>query len=257
MIHYHGTPCGGTRQGVVEFLSGRHALVPWVRPEDLIAAGDVCQSFCLDNGAFSAWKAGKPIEDWRGYYAWVSLWRQHPAFDFAIVPDVIDGTEEQNDDLLTAWRTQMWRAWDCGAPVWHLHESLERLANMVRSWSRVCLGSSGEYSSPGTSKWKRRMDEAMQVVCDGAGRPLCRLHGLRMLNRSIVDRYPLSSADSTYAVRSSSLTGRFGMYAPPTSSQRMAAIANIIESVQSPPVYVPTREVAELFTLSEIERVNR
>ncbi len=38
MIHYHGTPIGGSRQDVVRFLSGRHALVPFARPDDLGAA---------------------------------------------------------------------------------------------------------------------------------------------------------------------------------------------------------------------------
>lgn len=28
MIHYHGTPVGGTRQDGARFLAGRHALVP-------------------------------------------------------------------------------------------------------------------------------------------------------------------------------------------------------------------------------------
>ena len=42
-------------------------------------AAEVCQSFCLDNGAFSAWQSGAPITDWSGYYAWVDerrIWSQ-------------------------------------------------------------------------------------------------------------------------------------------------------------------------------------
>jgi hypothetical protein len=31
MIHYHGTPIGGTRQDVARFLVGRHALIPFGR----------------------------------------------------------------------------------------------------------------------------------------------------------------------------------------------------------------------------------
>lgn len=66
MIHYHGTPAGGTRDDAARFLRGRHALVPWVRDEDIGTVAEVCQSFMLDNGAFSAWKSGEPITDWGG-----------------------------------------------------------------------------------------------------------------------------------------------------------------------------------------------
>src|SRR5262249_34967738 len=34
---------------------------------------------------------------------WIEAWRNHPGFDFAIIPDVIEGSEEENDDLLAEW----------------------------------------------------------------------------------------------------------------------------------------------------------
>lgn len=241
MIHYHGTPCGATREDVARFLSGRHALIPWVRPEDIGTAAEVCQSFCLDNGAFSAWKSGKPITDWRPYCDWAQEWAQHPAFDFCIIPDVIDGDEAANDDLIAKWyKSVPLRV--SAAPVWHLHESLERLERLVKSHkcSRVCLGSSGEYKTPGgdlDGKWWRRMGEAMSVCCDEHGRPKCKLHGLRMLDPAIFHRLPLASADSTNAVRNSSSFSRFGMYVPPNASTRMSIIAERIERHQSPGIW--------------------
>ena len=42
-------------------------------------------------------------------------------------------------------------------PVWHLHESLERLQRLARCWRTVALGSSGQWSSPGTGVWWKRM----------------------------------------------------------------------------------------------------
>ena len=45
----------------------------------------------------------------------------HPGFDFAIIPDVIDGSEEENDDLLAEWR------FFDGISVYQLHESPDRL----------------------------------------------------------------------------------------------------------------------------------
>lgn len=243
MIHYHGTPCGGTREEAARFLAGRHALVPWCRDEDIGAVAEVCQSFCLDNGAFTAWKQGKPITDWSGYYRWCLTWLAHPGCDFAIIPDVIDGDEAANDLMLGKWHGKTGTAGlRGGAPVWHLHESLERLAKLCHHYPRVCLGSSGEYSEPGTDRWWDRMAEAMRVACDEDGRPKAKLHGLRMLDPAIFHRLPLSSADSTNAVRNGSSLRRFGMYPPPTSGARQAVIASRIESHQSAAVWVKREE---------------
>jgi hypothetical protein len=238
---YHGTPCGATREDVARFLAGRHALIPWVRPEDIGTAAEVCQSFCLDNSAFSAWKSGEPITDWSGYYEWVDLWRRHPGFDFAIMPDVIDGTAADNDALLREWPWE-----DYGVPVWHLHESRERLRMLCDVFPRVALGSSGKWATPGTEGWWRRMAEVMEAACDSDGRPLAKLHGLRMLDPAIFHRLPLASADSTNAVRNSSGFSRFGMYCPPNASTRMSIIAERIEAHQSAAVWVGLGDQATL-----------
>ena len=71
MKHYHGTPIGGTRQDVARFLQGRHALVPFPRPDDAGIVADVCKSFVFDNGAFTVWKQGGQL-DVEGYVHWVS-----------------------------------------------------------------------------------------------------------------------------------------------------------------------------------------
>lgn len=201
MIKYHGTPCGGKRDDVARFLAGRNALVPFdaSKPdgaEDICTAAEVCDSFVIDNGAFSAWRSGRPIEDWQPYYEFVREWRRHQAFEWAIIPDVIDGDEQANDALLVDWPFD-----ECGVPVWHLHESLERLERLVVTYPRVALGSSGEFADPGSRNWWNRMVEAMDVVCDEDNRPRAKLHGLRMLDPAIFYRLPLASADSTNAVR--------------------------------------------------------
>lgn len=200
MIHCHGTPCGATREDVARFLSGRHALIPFVRPEDIGTAAELCQSFCIDNGAYSAWKQGTAV-NWDEYARFVNEWRRHPSFDFAIVPDVIDGTERENDELVRVWR-ESFDPWVV-APVWHMHETLERLSQLVMEWPRVALGSSGDYATVGNDKWWARMSDAMAVACDDTGRPRAKLHGLRMLDPAIFSKLPLASADSTNAVRNS------------------------------------------------------
>jgi hypothetical protein len=242
VLHYHGTPCGGTRDEVARFLSGRHALIPWLRDEDIGTAAEVCQSFCLDNSAFTAWKQGEPIKDWGAYCDWCKLWLGHPGCDFAIIPDVIDGTEEQNRTLLAKWHKRMGARY--GAPVWHLHESLEWLALLCDSYPRVCLGSSGEWATPGTDGWWRRMAEAMAVCCDESGKPKTKLHGLRMLDPAIFHRLPLASADSTNAVRNGNQVKRFGMYCPPSNGARQGIIADRIEAHQSAALWVPMDDQA-------------
>ena len=236
MIHYHGTPIGGSRQDVARFLVGRHALIPFGRQDDMGAVLDCCQSFCLDNGAFSHWKAGKGEIDFYAYWKWVHSLYQHPGFDWALIPDIIDGTESDNVDWVMLWVRIGGKA--KGVPVWHLHESLEWLEWLVKSFDTIALGSSGEYKNPGTSKWWHRISESMRVICDEEGRPKCKLHGLRMLDPEIFTRMPLSSADSTNAAVNSGSLSRFGSYVPPTASQRAAVIAERIESHNSNPVFI-------------------
>lgn len=227
MIHYHGTPMGGSRQDVARFFVGRHALVPFKRPDDLAAVQEYCQSYVLDNSAFSYWKAGAGDVDVNAYYNWVASQEGHPGLDWCLIPDKIDGSEDQNRALVDMWMETL----DCrvkSVPVWHLHETLEWLDELVGRFETVALGSSGQWKSPGTTGWWGRMAEAMDVVCVD-GRPRCKLHGLRMLNPAVFTLLPLASADSTNAAVNSGSLKRFGMYVPPTASQRAAVIADRIE----------------------------
>lgn len=70
------------------------------------------------------------MTDWTNYYAWVATLMRHPGFDFAVIPDVIDGDEEQNDALVNEWPLPRW----IGSPVWHMHESIERLYRLCLEW---------------------------------------------------------------------------------------------------------------------------
>ena len=227
MIHYHGSPLGGHADDAVRFFAGRHAFVSVEYPQQVGVVASVCQSFALDNGAFSVWRRGGTL-NLDAVYGFYGDWLKHPACDWAIIPDVIQGSEDDNDSLLKAWpfsRTQ-------GVPVWHYHESLERLDRLVSEWPRVALGSSGEWPTPGTSSWWSRTNEAMIVACDEAGYPKCKLHGLRMLSPKLVKRLPLASADSTNAVRNArdgTMRWESGVK-PLRQSTRAIVIAESIES---------------------------
>lgn len=238
MIHYHGTPVSGKRQDVITFLQGRHALVPFPRQDDMGAVAEICKSFVFDNGAFSIWTKGGVL-DTEGYYRWCDTWHRHPGFTWALIPDVIDGDEEANDDLLSQWPEHLE-----GVPVWHLHESVDRLQRLAADWSTVALGSSGEYRSPGTRIWWERIGHALRSICDIYGRPVCKLHGLRMLNPKVFSRMPLASADSTNASVNGGAKDRYGMYLPPTAGQRSAIIGNRIEMFNSSAVWAGAEDGA-------------
>lgn len=235
MIPFHGTPIGGSRQDVARFLVGRHALVPDFRRDDLAIVAEVCKSFVFDNSAFSVDRSGGQL-DVPGYTRWVEEWARHPGFAWGLIPDVIGGDEADNDALLRDWPVALRHV---GVPVWHLHESTERLVQLCQSWRTVALGSSGQWATPGTSAWWQRMAQAMAAICDESGRPMARLHGLRMLDPQIFSRLPLTSADSTNAAVNCGSLDRFGIYLPPTAAQRAAVIADRIEQHNSASVWTP------------------
>jgi hypothetical protein len=234
MIHYHGLPITPATVAVKAIEAG-HAFVSFAHPDQLSVAIEVCQSFAIDNGAFSAWKSGKPVEDWNHFYDWALNLKRIPSCDFAVIPDVIDGTEADNDALLRDCPLPNW----FGAPVWHMHESLERLEQLANTYVRVCIGSSGEYASVGNQMWWIRISQAMRIICDDFGRPFCKLHGLRMLDPSVFTKLPFSSADSTNIGRNVGIDNKWksGNYPPPTKEARAQIMRSRIESFNSPPLW--------------------
>ena len=128
-----------------------------------------------------------------------------------------------------------------------MHGNFNAFLAVCRQWRTVCIGSSGEFATPGTARWWHRMNDAMRHACDERGRPLARLHGLRMLDPAIFSRLPLASADSTNAAVNSGSLDRFGMYLPPTAAQRAAVIAERTESVNSAPAWIPAPIQADIF----------
>jgi len=224
MIHYHGTPISGSDPE--KFLMGRHALVPFMYPLHLEAVMECCQSFVLDNSAFSYWRKGGAL-DVDAYYRWVKSLEGHPGLDWCLIPDKIDGDEKDNMRMIQDWRNKRLKV--KSVPVWHLHESLEYLDWLIVTFDTVAFGSSGEWSHPGSKAWWLRMEEAMNVACNEEGKPRARFHGLRMLDPRIFTKLPFSSADSTNAGVNAGSTSRFGIYIPSTAGRRATVIADRIE----------------------------
>lgn len=230
MIHYHGLPITPATAAAVA-IRGGHAFLSFAHPGQLGVIHEVAQSFGVDNGAFSAWKSGHPVRDWTPYYRWVEELRRMPHFDFAVIPDVIVGFESENDALMDEWP----HGPHVGAPVWHLHESLDRLERLSYQYPRVCLGSSGDYSQIKTVAWWRRMAEVMDAVCDEGGFPRTKLHGLRMLDPEVFTRFPFASADSTNIGQNVGLDSAWrGTYQPANKEMRAIVMRDRIESHQSP-----------------------
>lgn len=248
MIHYHGGPISGENINAVILWKARHAMISFANQQQDCIAAEVSQSFALDNGAYSMWKIGKR-PDWEKYSHWVNKWAAHPGFDFAIIPDVIEGEEKENDDLIDWWFSSLRRYQSC--PVWHMHESLERLEKLsyLYPW-RIALGSSGRYATVGTLDWWARIAEAMTIVTDKEGRPRCKLHGLRMLNPTVFSHIPLASADSTNVARNIGYDKAWegNPYCPMTQATKALILAERIESHASASHWTGY-SVAENFTL--------
>lgn len=248
MIHYHGLPIN-PQTAACRAIAGGHAFVSFYDTQPLGLAVECCQSFAIDNGAFSAWRKGKPVASWAAFYEWAAACKRVPSCDFAVIPDVIDGGEADNDALLAEWPLPKW----FGAPVWHMHESMARLERLAASYPRICIGSSGEFATVGSAAWWGQMARAMRVLCNDDGEPLCKVHGLRMLNPAIFSRLPLSSADSTNVAQNIGIDSAWrGTYTPPTKEARAALMRERIESHNSPSRWgfiVPDIELADQGTL--------
>lgn len=209
MIRYHGGPITPV-SAAIEAWRGAHAMVSFARPEQAALAFERAESVALDNGAYSLWKSGTQI-DWQEYRRWVETWRHHPSFDWCLIPDVIDGDEEDNNHLIEAWPLDPF----ISVPVWHMHESLERLQWLVETFPRVAIGSSGEFAVIGTTKWWNRVAETMEMACDGRGYPKTKLHGLRQMDPEVFSVVPYASVDSTNIARNIGIDSKWtGSYVP-------------------------------------------
>lgn len=197
MIHYHGTPI--TPRAMLLGMAGRNFCVSLAAPSDLKTCLQIGQSVMLDNGAFSTFTRGEEFSE-SDFYDWIEPNLGHP--HWAVVPDVIGGTEEQQRERKNRWPFPK----EFGAPVWHLGLSFDYLFELVDEWPKICIGSSAEYWNVGSQVWCHRMDETFNAL-HRRNRHLPWIHGLRMLGMS-GERWPLASADSVNVGRNWNSSGR-------------------------------------------------
>lgn len=250
VVPYHGGPITPDTVGLRAW-KGRHAFISFAHPSQIGLVAEVTQSFALDCGEYSRWKAGKPT-DWPGYNQWVSDWRRHPGFDFAVVPDMIEGSESDNDALAADWPFARHE----GGVVWHVNESIDRLVRLANEWPLVCIGSSGEYDVSSPTKFLPHIKAALANICDSDGYPICKLHGLRMLNPVVFTQLPLSSADSTNVARNVKIDSAWrGTYQPKSRETRAAIMVERIESFNGAGQLV--REAQPLLSVDGPQRMRR
>ncbi len=85
------------------------------------------------------------------------------------------------------------------------------------------------------------MAHVMAAVCDNQGRPLCKLHGLRMLDPAVFSKFPFASADSTNIAQNVGIDMAWrGTYTPATKEARGAVMRERIESRNSRQTWDPT-----------------
>lgn len=218
MIHYHGTPI--TPRAKLLELAGRCFCVSFAHPQDVRVCHEIGQSIMLDNGAFTQWRSRRSV-NLPAYYEWCERWLAYRT-TWAVIPDVIEGTERENDRLVAAWPFG-----DRGAPVWHMHEHIHRLLRLAEEWPRVCIGSSGDYRNVGDHEWRRRMAETMDSLCPDGPAPtwLHMLRGMKLAGGP----YPFASADSTNIARNHAGVPTLGMR--PRSPR---AMADRLDQSQSP-----------------------
>lgn len=247
MIHYHG---GVLHTGAIpyEAYAGRHFCVSFAYPEKMELYHQIGQSVCVDNGAFSLWKEGRPV-DFPAFYEWVEPWLAYQT-TWAIIPDVMDGTEEENDQLIAEWPFDR----EKGAPVYHIPESLDRLDRLCDEWPLICLGISSErYGRINCPKWKARMEQIMDVACDDRGFPRTRMHLLRGLAFSS-GPYPIYSADSASVARSWSGSPKGGI-----PSKDVAKFFAQFDGRNPPPRWerpVPQEALFEDHSADEVEDID-
>lgn len=223
MSKYHGTPMGGTRADRALAITDRLVLIPYPRPDDLDLAQRLSRGYIADNGAYSDWRAGHPtFRDYPGYLAWVEKLQQCRKFHWAVIPDQIGGSEAENNALLAQWPANL-----RGVPVYHMHHSLDRLRYLAQTYPTVALGGGRGYEQLKSQAWWARIGQMMEAITDDHGHPICRLHGLRMLDPKVFTVLPLESGDSANVARNSSHVHRFPEWL--SRGERACVLADRIE----------------------------
>jgi len=214
MIHYHGTPITKRDPHLLK-LAGRNFCVSYAHPYDTEWCILNGQSIMWDNGAFTCYTKNKPF-DKEGYIKWLD--DKLYGANWAVIPDVIDGSVEQQREYMKGWPYPL----HLSCAVWHMALPIEWLIELVHNYPRIAFGSSGKYWKVNSKEWKDRADEAWEAIDKTKCRPWVHMmRGLKLCG----SRWPFASADSTNIARN------HGSHAVKKCTREMA---DKIDAVQCP-----------------------
>ena len=169
------------------YMCNKSVLIPFLSNTDLDRSLKLCKSFIVDNSAYTFWKKKGNATDkfWKSYYKWIEAIYHEPKLDWFIIPDVIMGSEIENDKLISDFTSNYPHVLNKAVPVWHINESLDRLRTLSYQFPRVCIGSAEEkiYGKVGSDKWFNYLIKALNVV-----NPKTKIHLLRFLAKKSVDK---------------------------------------------------------------------
>lgn len=197
----------------------------------------------VDNGAYSAY-TNKVDVDWLAFEVWAgAIARAHPAA-IVVLPDIIDGIEAQNDELIRETWAGLSLEQDVEMErlmvVWHLHESLERLQRLVEEgWQWIALGSSGEYWDPKTKAWADRIELAFAAIDEitqpGMGNRRPHIHMMRAQLQH--QQHDFDSSDSTNVARNHSRykgeAGHVGRFAD-RLQDKLTSTCDDVQRIETP-----------------------
>ena len=217
MIPYHGTPIGAIERNA-DVIRGRNLVLTWTSYASIVKKirtgtptpaayqlGNLAGRLLLDCGAFPFWRAQQrgrnpqPL-DVPVVIEWYRNMLSTCAQTEVIIPDVITGTEIENDYAIDRFPSDLIPlAW----PVWHTEDSMERLLRLARGFGRVAIGPMGMHSHVTGKAYTLRMIEVFNAITRDA--PGTRLHALRGLQLA-GGPFPFAQGDSTDAGRNWSQT---------------------------------------------------
>ena len=145
----HGTPIPPRR--LLPQLRGGSFCVSYMNPEQLNDCIDLVgddQILILDNGAFTAWRQGLTLDaaHWNGFYAWANEAMARCPQAVAVIPDVIEGSEQDNLQMIAqALRDDRLEFPERSMAIWHMNESIDQLERLFRIFNFVGFGSCRQY----------------------------------------------------------------------------------------------------------------
>lgn len=142
----HVTPITPARH--LSSLAGRSFCVSYAHPEQLHQVGPLVPEqgiLLLDNGAFTTWRQGKQFDE-AGFWSWANEAQEIYPQAVAVIPDVIDGTEEENwVAAARAIRGGLAEFPERTMFCWHTNDSLEQLTKACLLFNFLAIGSCQEH----------------------------------------------------------------------------------------------------------------